>query len=70
MILVAILFGVPFLWLLLRVSKWSAPVAGVIGLAILSVGVTSQSVSALKFGAGLFVFSSVLFVLGGGMKGR
>lgn len=69
-ILLLLFIGVPIIWLMIKFAKWSAPLNAIVGLAILSVGVTSGSMVALKFGGGLFVTSSVLFVLGGGLKGR
>ena len=69
-IIVAAFLIVPLVWLMIRAAKWSAPVSGLLGLAILSVGVTAQNTTLMKFGCGLFVFSAILFVLGGGMKGR
>lgn len=69
-ILTGVFIVIPLLWVMIRTAKFSAPLTAVLGLAILSVGVASQSGELTKFGGGLFVFSSVLFVLGGGMKDR
>ena len=69
-ILLAALFVVPLIWLMIHAAKWSAPVTALLAVAIMSVGTTAMNMTVLKFGGGLFVFSSVLFILGGGMKGR
>jgi hypothetical protein len=61
---------VPLVWVMIRIAKFSAPITACLGLTLLCVGVPSQHWELTKFAAGLFVFSSVLFILGGGMKGR
>jgi xanthosine utilization system XapX-like protein len=69
-ILLAALIIVPLIWLMVKLAKWSAPVTALIGLAIVSVGVTAQNFGLMKFGSGLFAFSAILFILGGGMRDR
>jgi hypothetical protein len=69
-ILLAALIIVPLIWLMVKLAKWSAPVTALIGLAIVSVGVTAQNFGLMKFGGGLFAFSAILFILGGGMRDR
>lgn len=61
---------IPLIWVMIRTAKFSAPIPACLGLTLLAVGVPSQHWGLVKFGGGLFIFSSVLFVLGGGMKGR
>lgn len=61
---------VPIVWIALKVAPWSAPITALVGLVITWAGCNTRADSAALFGGGLFLFSSVLFVLGGGMRGR
>lgn len=60
---------IPFGWLLLRMARFSAPVSAAVGFLIVFVAVYVGSPRALGFGIGLFSFSTLLFVLGGGARG-
>lgn len=57
-------------WVAVRLAPWSAPISGCVGLLVALLGVFGGSLRVMGFGAGLFVFSAVLFVLGGGMENR
>lgn len=63
-------FGITFCWLLLKMARWSAPLSGLVGLLIWWGALYLGSFRAEWFGAGLFGFSMLLFLLGGGMRGR
>jgi hypothetical protein len=61
---------IPLVWVSLKFAPWAAPLSGVLGLA---VGVVSTSLGfyeGMKWGFGLFGFSMIVFLLGGGMRGR
>lgn len=60
---------VPLIWIFMKIAPWAAPVTALIGLVIAFVGLYT-SLEVAGFGLGLFIFSSVLFVSGGGMDGR
>jgi uncharacterized protein YqgC (DUF456 family) len=69
-IILLLFIGIPVFWVMVKTAKYSAPISALLGLAILSVGVTAQNWGLIKFGGGLFAFSASLFVFGGGMRGR
>lgn len=69
-VLFGLFIGIPLFWAMIRTAKFSAPITACVGLAVLSVGITSEKLGLVTYGGGLFLFSSVLFVLGGGMRGR
>jgi hypothetical protein len=56
------------LWLMVQLAKWSAPLSGVAGLALGVTGVYVALPGLMSWGFGLFGFSALLFVFGGGMK--
>lgn len=60
---------IPVGWLLLRMARFSAPVSAAVGVLIVFVAVHVGSLRALGFGVGLFAFSTLLFVIGGGAHG-
>lgn len=70
LIALVILLGVPLFWLMVKLAKWSAPIAALFVLAVLSVGATSEKWWLVKFGAITLAFAATLFVLGDGMKDR
>ena len=57
-------------WVLLKMARWSAPVSAAVGFLIAWCGAYLESFRAFGFGGGLLFFSIVLFVIGGGMRGR
>jgi hypothetical protein len=69
-LIIVAFFIVPIVWLALKFAPWSAPVSGVIGLVILTMGLIAGAHEVSLFGFGLFVFSALVFTAGGGMVGR
>lgn len=62
--------AVPVTWIILKFAPWSMPLPFICGAVAVFFGVQLHSDTVLAFGAGMCVFSTVLFVLGNGMKGR
>jgi len=56
------------LWLMVQLAKWSAPLSGVAGLALGVTGVYVGHPGLMGWGFGLFGFSALLFVIGGGTR--
>lgn len=56
-------------WVMLRMSRWSAPLSGTVGLVLAVLGAYANAASLMAFGGGLFLFSTLLFVLGSGRAG-
>ena len=70
LIILSLFIVVPLGWIALKLAPWSAPITGLIGLVVGWAGCTAHSDNTSLFGGGLFLFSAILFVLGGGMRGR
>jgi hypothetical protein len=68
--ILAAFFIIPLTWIALKFAPWAAPLSGVLGLIVGTVSVFVESSHGMQWGFGLFGFSSLLFVLGGGMAGR
>ena len=66
----AAFIGTTICWLLLKMAPWSAPVSGLVGFLIFMGSLHADSYRGMGFGGGLFAFSALLFVLGGGLEGR
>ena len=69
-ILLALFIGVPVLYALYRLLPWSAPVAGSVGFLFYVASFEIGFGRGMRFFGGLFAFSLVLFVIGGGLRGR
>ena len=67
---VAVLVVVPVGWVLLAMARWSAPVSAAVGLLILWGAAYLDWDRGMAYGGGLFLFSTLLFVVGGGLRGR
>lgn len=67
--LTIVFVGIPFVWVLLKMSRWSAPLSGVVGLFMLTLGAYAPASGLMAFGGGLFLFSAAMFVLGSGRGG-
>ena len=61
---------IPLTWIALKFAPWSAPLAGVLGLGVGVVSTLTGYPLGMQWGFGLFGFSSIVFLLGGGMAGR
>ena len=66
----AVFIGITICWLLLKMARWSAPLSGSVGFLMFMASLYGGSYRGMGFGGGLFAFSLLLFVLGGGMEGR
>lgn len=69
-IIIGLFILVPVIWIAVKLAPWSAPITGLLGLVIAWAGMNAGSGMASLFGGGLFLFSAVMFFLGGGMRGR
>lgn len=68
---VALFFlGTFVLWILLKIAPWSAPLSAMAGFGLFVLGAYTNNSRMMGFGAGLFAFSVIVFVAGGGMNGR
>ena len=70
LVAVAVLVVVPIGWVLLAMARWSAPVSAAVGILICWGAACMGWYRAMGFGGGLFLFSTLLFVVCGGMRGR
>lgn len=61
---------IPLTWVALKFAPWAAPLSGVLGLGVGTLSVFAEYPLGMQWGFGLFGFSALLFLLGGGMAGR
>lgn len=61
----AVFLGIPACWLGLVMSKWSAPIACAVGFFLFVAGVYTANGRLMGYGAGLFGFCSLIFIVAG-----
>jgi len=61
--LMIISMSITFMWLMLKLARFTTPVSGIVGLLILGLGLHTGYFRLVAFGGGLLVFSLVVLAI-------